>query len=227
MSSLPAAVLFDLDGTLVDTEPLWQTAQRQLAVERGERWDPAVIEHVIGKGLVEGAMILASYTGIQMDPEDMVDYLVGHVRQAMHSGGLLWFPGIKDLLALLATEHVPAALVTSSYRVLANEIIDAVDEGTFRAVVPGDEIDERKPHPAPYLRAAKMLGVPIEKCLVIEDSPVGVQSGLASGAAVVAIPKMVAIPPTPGLTRLRSAAELNVALLERLAAGETVDTVGA
>lgn len=225
MPALPAAVLFDLDGTLVDTEPLWQKAQRRLALDHGTHWDPAVIEQVIGRGLIEGAEILAESTGVRWSPEAIVDYLVDSVCTDMKTDGLEWFPGIDRLFSLLRGLEVPAGLVTSSYRVLAQVVADMAPAGTFIAVVAGDEVANCKPHPEPYLKAATQMGLPIANALVIEDSPVGVAAGLAAGAQVVAIPKIVPVQAVPGLSRLRSAEELDEAMLRGLAAGRCFDTL--
>lgn len=222
---LPSAVLFDLDGTLVDTEPLWLTGQRRLAETHGTHWDPRVGHEIVGVGLLEGAELLAKYTGVNWEPAAIVDYLIDFVRAGMLQQRLEWFPGVPDFFSLLQRLQIPAAIVTSSYRSLAEVVVEAAPLGLFSTVVSGDEVVNAKPHPEPYLTAATHLDVAIGRCLVIEDSPPGVASGLAAGAMTVAIPKVIPIPPASGLSRLRSAEELTEATLRRLAAGEILDTL--
>lgn len=224
MTDLPSAVLFDLDGTLVDTEPMWLAGQRRLAEEHGTRWDPLVGEEIVGVGLLEGAQILARYTGITWDAPAIVDYLIDSVRNSMLGQPLDWFPGVLDLFDLLQALQVPAGIVTSSYRTLAEVVVQAAPPGFFTTVVSGDEVRNPKPHPEPYLTAAGLLGVKIERCVVVEDSPPGVASGLASGAVTVAIPKIIPIPPAPNLTRLNSATELTEGTLRKLVSGQVLDT---
>lgn len=221
---LPSAVLFDLDGTLVDTEPLWLSGQRHLVQQHGTKWDPRVADEVVGVGLLEGAELLARYTGIRWEPAAIVEYLVDYVRTGMAQRDPQWFPGVPTLFDLLQRLEVPAAIVTSSYRSLAEVVVGAAPTGMFSTVVSGDEVTNAKPHPEPYLIAATELAVPIHGCLVVEDSPPGVASGLASGAVTVAIPKSIPIPPAEGLSRLRSAEELTEGTLRRLVAGEVLDT---
>ena len=123
------------------------------------------------------------------------------MESLLRSGELQWRPGGLELLTECRAAGVPTALVSASHRRLLDAVADAVahhpgmPDPAFDTTVAGDEVDQGKPHPEPYLEAARRLGVPIDDCVVIEDSPTGVASGQASGAFVLAVPHLVDIPP--------------------------------
>ncbi len=225
ISPLPAAVLFDLDGTLIDTEPMWSRAQRDLLQEGGAEWSPKFTNNLVGVSLLEGANYLREVGNLRSSPEEIVETMVQSVSAALATEEVRWRQGIKKLIRMLNTLNVPSALVTSSYRPIADAAAAAAPLGTFAAIVAGDEVTEPKPHPEAYLRAAELLQVPIRSALIIEDSPVGVASGLASGGITVAIPHEVEVEPHSELSRLRSAAEIDLSLLRLLRAGVVVDSV--
>ena len=225
----PAAVLWDMDGTLVDTEPHWIAAETALLGRYGASWTHEQALSLVGNALPESGRVLAAHleaeTGVRLDPAAVVAELVEAVV-AQVSAAVVWRPGAVELLEALAGAGVPCALVTMSYRSLA-ETVARVLPGAFAVVVAGDEVERGKPAPDPYLRAAELLGVDPARCVVLEDSPTGIASGEAAGCRVVACPHMVPIPPAPGRSRVASLAEVDLAVLARVAAGEVVDTVGA
>ena len=225
----PAAVLWDMDGTLVDTEPHWIAAETALLGRYGASWTHEQALSLVGNALPESGRVLAVHleaeTGVRLDPAAVVAELVEAVV-AQVSAAVVWRPGAVELLEALAGAGVPCALVTMSYRSLA-ETVARVLPGAFAVVVAGDEVERGKPAPDPYLRAAELLGVDPARCVVLEDSPTGIASGEAAGCRVVACPHMVPIPPAPGRSRVASLAEVDLAVLARVAAGEVVDTVGA
>lgn len=225
----PAAVLWDMDGTLVDTEPHWIAAETALLGRYGASWTHEQALSLVGNALPESGRVLAAHleaeTGVRLDPAAVVAELVEAVV-AQVSAAVVWRPGAVELLEALAGAGVPCALVTMSYRSLA-ETVARVLPGAFAVVVAGDEVERGKPAPDPYLRAAELLGVDPARCVVLEDSPTGIASGEAAGCRVVACPHMVPIPPAPGRSRVASLAEVDLAVLARVAAGEGVDTVGA
>ncbi len=194
--ALPAAVLWDMDGTLVDTEPYWMESAHELVAEFGGTWTEADARSIIGFDLLEAAEVLCA-RGVRMEPtaivERMQDGVITRVRLRVP-----WRPGARRLLAELNRQGVPCALVTMSWQRLAEVVVEALDPISFHAVITGDAVANGKPHPEPYLRAAAALGVDAQQCVAIEDSPTGVASAGAAGCVVVAVPHLVAIDPAPG-----------------------------
>ena len=126
------------------------------------------------------------------------------------------FPQALTARLLLRVAGVPCALVTMSYQRFVAPVLAALPEGSFAAVVTGDQVEYGKPHPAPYLQAAQLLGVRAEDCVAIEDSPTGIASAEAAGCIVVAVPHNVPIPPAPGRVLVDSLTEVDVARLDAL-----------
>ncbi|WP_298324142.1 HAD family phosphatase [Haloactinopolyspora sp.] len=202
-AQLPAAVLWDMDGTMVDTEPLWIDAEKALVERHGGTWTEADSLSLVGSDLLAAGAYIRERGGLSMTPEQVVDHLLGEVLLGVDED-LTWQPGVRELLAELNHLGVPCALVTMSYRVLAEAVIAQLPSNTFTAVLTGDEVAHGKPHPEPYLAAAAQLGVDPESCVVIEDSPTGAASGLAAGARVVSVPNAVAPRPEPGMVVIDS-----------------------
>ena len=191
-----AAVLWDMDGTLVDTEPAWIEAEYAVAARYGGTWSQEHALRLVGNDLLVSGRYLRDHLGIDVPPEDLVDELhddvVASVRQEVP-----WRPGARELLASLREAGVPCALVTMSYTRLVEPIVAGLPEGTFAATVTGDTVDRGKPHPEPYLTAARMLDVLASECLAVEDSPTGVASAEAAGCTVLCVPLHVTVTPGP------------------------------
>jgi HAD superfamily hydrolase (TIGR01509 family) len=115
-----------------------------------------------------------------------------------------WRPGARELLASLREAGVPSALVTMSWRSLADAVVAALPEGTFEVLITGDEVEHGKPHPEPYLAAARALGVEVADCVAIEDSPTGVRSAVTAGVPTLAVPHVVPVPLTVGAVQVPS-----------------------
>lgn len=194
--TLPAAVLWDMDGTLVDTEALWVRAETELLASFGARLPDEAHERLVGSGLWDAAAYLQSL-GVDLHPDVIVARLATAVGEGIRAGESIWRPGARELLVDLAQAGVPCALVTMSVRSLAELVLESLPTGTFQVIVPGDEVTHEKPHPAPYLRGAELLGVPIADCVALEDSPTGLRSAAASGAVSVGIPNMVDLSAAP------------------------------
>lgn len=194
MSSLPAAVLWDLDGTLIDTEPYWIACEHELVAQFGGRWTEADAHSIVGFDLLDSARVIRDRGGVNLPPAEIVERLctgvVERIRRAMP-----WRPGARELLVALGRAGVPCALVTMSWRSITDEVLAQLPAGTFRAVITGDAVMNGKPHPEPYRRAAEELGVDPLSCVAIEDSPTGVASAEAAGCVVVAVPNLVPIAP--------------------------------
>ncbi|UPK73145.1 HAD family phosphatase [Nocardioidaceae bacterium SCSIO 66511] len=190
---LPAAVLWDLDGTIVDTEPLWIEAEYDLARRHGAEWTKDDALKLVGNDLIDSGRYIRERMNLTMTAEQVVDELVTVMAERME-GPLDWRPGALDLLADLRTNDVPTALVTMSYRAIVEPLLRRLPADSFDAVVVGDEVSDGKPHPAPYLTAARILGVDPADCVAIEDSPTGAASAAAAGCRVLAIPHHVPVP---------------------------------
>ena len=218
---LPAAVLWDMDGTLVDTEPAWIAAERGLVAEFGGVWTEEDALSMVGSPLLGAAAILQRH-GVDLPLEEIVDRLLADVEAAV-ARELVWRPGALELLAELRAAGVPCALVTMSYRRFAEAVLAQGAAEEFTVLVTGDEVTQDKPHPEPYLRAARLLGVDVTRCVAIEDSRTGVASALASGARTLGVRNVVDIDPAPGLSRAGSLAGIGLAEIRRIASGEVLD----
>jgi len=216
---LPAAVLWDMDGTLIDTEPYWMGAETELVESHGGIWT-----HEDGLSLVGNPMMVSAARlqerGVDLPLEDIVDFLNRRVAEGV-AAGIPWQAGAQQVLADLHDAGVPMALVTSSFRMLAEPFAAAA--GLFDVVVSGDEVTRAKPDPEPYLTAARLLGVDIADCVAVEDSASGITSALASGARTVAIEVMQHVTARPGLSRIASLADLTLPALARIVGGDVLD----
>lgn len=189
----PAAVLWDMDGTLVDTEPFWIAAEYELVESYGGRWDNALAHQLVGNSLLASAQIILDNSPVDLTPEQVVDVLLGKVVAQMRAH-TPWRPGARELLESCVAQSIPNALVTMSYQIFAQVLLDAVPQGTFATVVTGDAVTHGKPHPEAYLTAAQRLGVRPEDCVAIEDSPPGVRAAVAAGVPTLAVPHIVPVP---------------------------------
>jgi len=187
-----AAVLWDMDGTLVDSEPAWIAAQYALVERSGGVWSEADALALVGSTLEQTAVALRA-AGVALDDAAIEDALEGDVEAAL-GAGIAWRPGARELLRSVAAAGIPQAIVTTSSRRLASIVAAALaGDVTFAVVVTGDDVTRGKPDPEPYLLAARLLGVAIEDCAAVEDSPTGLGAAVASGAAAVGVPHQVAL----------------------------------
>jgi HAD superfamily hydrolase (TIGR01509 family) len=189
----PAAVLFDMDGTIVDTEPYWIASEFEVVEMHGGTWSIEHAKAVVGFDLLDAARYIATNGGIDVAPQDIVEMLLDRVVARLREE-VPWRPGARELLAAVVSAGIPTALVTMSWRRFADEVVGCLPARSFTATVVGDEVTEGKPHPEPYLLAARKLGVDPRECVAIEDSPTGVRSALAAGCRVIAVPHVVDVP---------------------------------
>ena len=207
-----------MDGTLVDSEKLWDVGLAWLAGEYGGKLSPAARARMVGTNMTESMMILHEDIGQGWrDLKASVVLLEERIKE-LFSTGLVWRPGAVELLAEIRAARVPMALVTATRRHLAEVALQTIGPANFGAVVCGDDVDETKPHPMPYLTAAAQLGIDIRRCVAIEDSPNGVASALASGAVVLAVPCEVELSHLTGVHHIGSLGEVDLDYLDRLVA---------
>ena len=207
-----AAVLWDMDGTLIDSEPLWLEAELAMLERFGIQMTTETHDALIGSGLWEAAEHFREL-GVRMEADDIVAEWVAHVERGIELHGAAWRPGAVPLLASLAEMGVPTALVTMSVRSLAETVARALPVGSFSAIIAGDEVQHSKPHPQPYLLGAAALGVPIEQCLAFEDSPTGLRSAVASGAVSIGIPNLLPLDTVPSHALWRTLEGIDAASL--------------
>jgi HAD superfamily hydrolase (TIGR01509 family) len=181
-----------MDGTLVDTEPYWMAAETSLVESFGGSWSPEDAVQLVGSGLIDSAIILQG-AGVAMEPEAIVAHLTDVVQQSLRTQGVPFRPGARELLAELREAGIPTGLVTMSLRRMALDVVELIDFEAFDIVVAGDDVDNPKPHPEPYLQAAALLDVDIAEVVVIEDSPTGLRAGIASGAVTLGVPHIVSL----------------------------------
>ncbi len=199
-ASLPAAVLWDMDGTIVDTEPYWMRAEIELVAQFGGAWthDDAML--MVGAGLWDSAAILQS-RGVELSADAIVARLTDRVQEQLVEHGIPWRPGSRELLRDVKAAGVPTALVTMSVERMARQIIDLIDFEAFDVVVAGDMVANSKPSPDPYLLAAERLGVDPRECIAIEDSVPGVASAVDAGTVTIAVPHQIDLPESDFYTR--------------------------
>ena len=209
------AVLFDMDGTLVDTEPYWMQAEYALVQAHGGSWSDEHAHALVGNALLASAEYIREHGGVDLPPDVIVDSMLDDVVRLARER-VPWRPGARRLITALTSAGVPCALVTMSWQRLAEVISGELPDGAFAAVITGDQVADGKPHPEAYLTAARRLGVDPRRCVAIEDSPTGVASAEAAGCVVVAIPHRVPIAAAPTRTLVASLTELDVDGLDAL-----------
>ncbi len=212
------AVLFDMDGTLVDSEKLWEVALQVLYSRLGGELTPAVREATVG-GSAESLMQII-YTDLGLDPD--VDEMAAHsdwlhdYTADLFDGGLPWCDGARELLDTLAESAVPMALVTNTRRALTERALDSIGRHYFAASVCGDEVVRAKPAPDPYQRAAALLGFDPAQCLAIEDSVTGAASAEDAGCPVLVVPNDVEVPDSARRRHVTSLLGLNAVRLREI-----------
>lgn len=208
------AVLWDMDGTLVDTEPYWMAAETELMAAHGLEWTHEQAMLMVGNELTTSADIMRSF-GLPLATDEVVQTLLRGVIERVRES-IPFRPGAQELIGSLADAHVPMALVTMSYRPLAQAVVDGLPEGTFRTLITGDEVTKGKPDPEPYLTGASALDVAPSACIALEDSVPGMASAIAAGTLTVGIPNHVPLEEQPGAVLVQTLDGLNAQSLGNL-----------
>jgi HAD superfamily hydrolase (TIGR01509 family) len=218
---MPAAVLWDMDGTLVDTEPYWFEVERELVESFGGEWPEHHAKAVVGFDLLDSAEYIREHGGVPLDPYEIVDRMLDGVIARLRQR-IPWRPGARRLLRDLNEAGVPCALVTMSWRRFVDPILAALPPDTFEAVITGDEVPlgEGKPKPTPYRMGAAACGVDARDCIAIEDSPTGVRSALAAGCRVIGVPNVRSLRPARNVTVVGSLRDVDLHDLADIASGE-------
>ncbi len=209
------AVLFDMDGLLVDSEPLWFEVEAQIMARLGTQWTAADQEHLIGGSLDRSAAYMQGRASEPAPREVIGRWLVDGMTELVRGRGVTMLPGAAELLAEVAAAGIPHALVTSAERPVMDAVIGWIGV-TFPVTVCAADVTRGKPDPEPYLRAAALLGAQPGRCVALEDSPSGVASAEAAGCAVIAVPS-VPLPPRRGWLTVTSLRDVNLAKLRETA----------
>ena len=204
-----SAILFDMDGTLIDSEHLWLKAEIEVMAEVGCHWDEQDQINCLG-GPAERTERYMQERSQNIKPYGYFINRLHEVMRARITNELDLIPNALSLLRECKDAGIKTALVTASSRDLMTIVLKRFPPGTFDVVVSGDDVEKSKPDPAPYLLAAKQLSDDILKCLVLEDSLTGVQSGLSSGAKVIGIPHLVQMSEHPNLRVISSLDEITL-----------------
>ncbi len=215
--ALPAAVLFDMDGLLVATEATWFATETEIMAGLGAPWGEQHQAALVGGPLRHSALYMLRVAGRPDLPvEELESALLDGMVARLRAGPVEWMPGARELLAEVESAGVPAALVSSSFRIVVDAVLDALGHDHFAATVSADDVARTKPYADPYLAAARALGVEPRDCVVLEDSATGAASGRAAGCAVVAVPSVGAVDPVEVDAVVGSLTEVNLASLGEL-----------
>jgi HAD superfamily hydrolase (TIGR01509 family) len=214
-----AAVLFDMDGTLVDSEKVWQVALDELAADLGGRLSLSARLSMIGSTTPEAIGILHRDLGVSGRSVAEDGEALETRMMALVGEGLMFRPGASELLGRVRAAGLGTALVTATVRRIVEVMLDTIGREHFDVVVTHDDVANGKPHPEPYASAAAALGVDPRDCVAIEDSINGATSALAAGCAVVAVPSEMDLSSLRGVTHVDSLLVVDVALLRQVVAG--------
>lgn len=201
-NTFPAAILFDHDGTLVDTEPVWAAAKVALTAEFGGTWTEQDTLDCLGLSM-QFTLDRLRERGVNLPDEEINNRLVAKVHKTLAQQPVEFLPGIEHFLSEVRDAQIPAAVVTNATTSVARRTANAAPEGTFSVIIGNDETTHPKPNPQPYLLAAERLGVDPTQCVAIEDSPSGVRSATAAGMRVIVVPGELEVPAELGTVRLK------------------------
>lgn len=197
-NALPDAVLWDMDGTLVDTEPLWNEVQRRLVAAHGGTWSEELAASLVGQALDVGARRLQA-AGLDLPVDEIIAVTMAEVARGV-AAETPWRPGARELLTELGEAGVPCALVTMSHAPLADTLLEVAPAGVLELSVTGDQVSRGKPDPEAYALALDRLrarhpDIDPARCLAVEDSPVGVRAAMAAGLTTVGVPSVLPLAP--------------------------------
>jgi HAD superfamily hydrolase (TIGR01509 family) len=218
--SLPGellGVLFDMDGLLVDTEPLWFEVESGVMARLGGSWGPSDQAALVGGSLNRSLDYLLGKATRPASRETVARWMLDGMVALLRTRPVPVLPGARELIGEVAAAGVPYGLVTSSEGPIMEAVLDRL-EVTFPVTVCGDDVSHSKPDPEPYLLAAAKVGADPRQCVALEDSPNGVGAAEAAGCVTVAVPSLVPIPPASTRLVVTSLTELSLDRLRALVA---------
>ncbi len=191
----PSAVLWDMDGTIIDSEPYWVAAEIDLVTRFGGSWTHEDGLQLVGLGLTHSALVLQA-AGVALSSDDIVNELTDHVIELLKDS-VPWRPGAIQLMTAIAEAGIPQALVTMSIERMARRVAEVIPGSPLQVIVSGDHVAEPKPHPEAYVLGAQLLGVDVSQCIAFEDSNAGIQSAASAGAVTIGLPNLIDISSAP------------------------------
>ncbi|MCF8540328.1 MAG: HAD family phosphatase [Aurantimicrobium sp.] len=194
-SALPAAVVWDLDGTVIDSEDYWIIAETEIVESFGGTWSHEDGLAVIGQGLNETALLMQQ-RGVKLSIDEITSDMTSRVLEKMEIR-MPWRPGAPELIRGLFSAGIPLAIATMAYAEMAHRVANAISGVIFSAIVAGDQVSKSKPDPEIYLLAAERLGVSPTDCVAIEDSPVGVTAASRAGLFTIGVPLLLSLDEAP------------------------------
>lgn len=207
------AVVFDMDGVLIDSEPVWEDVRRSLVARRGGRWQPDSQRRLMGMSTGEWSRYLATDLGVDLSPDEVAQTVIAQMADR-YRARLPLLPGAVAAVRRMATRW-PLGVASSSPRSLIDTVLGRAGlAGMFAATVSTEEVARGKPAPDVYLEAALRLGVEPGRCTAVEDSTNGIRAAHAAGCRVIAVPRPE-FPPEPGVLAL---AERTLGSLDELTA---------
>jgi HAD superfamily hydrolase (TIGR01509 family) len=207
------AVLFDMDGLFIDSEPDWHEAESEMMKSNGYNWSPQDQLQCLGGPLSRVTEYMSKCLAGKKTPQELGVLIVDEMVRRV-SADVNLMSGALEFSRAIAAENIPQALVSASPRVIVDAVLAGMAEKYFSQTVASGDIERTKPFPDPYLHAAKLLDVNIENCIIFEDSPTGLTAARASGAFVVGIPHYVEVAEEPRLKVIRSFKDIDLADLE-------------
>lgn len=222
-SSLPAAILLDQDGTIVDTEPVWDEVEYRITEELGGVLTPEMRQTFIGGPISYTAQCILEISGSDMAREALEYAIIEGVATTIEKRGVRWLPGVSDFLRRMKTLNLPVAVVTASVHRISDAILADAPVDAIRFMVAGDDVTDPKPAPDGYQLAAQRLGFAPQDCIAIEDSTPGMTAAVSAGARTIIVPGHQRVELLEGVCRVSSINDINEDLLRRVMAGEVFD----
>ena len=207
------AVLFDMDGLFIDSEPDWHDAESSIMKSNGYDWAPQDQLQCLGGPLTRVTEYMSKCLEGRKSPDQLGKLIVDEMVRRL-SGQVAKMPGAVEFSRKVAEANIPQALVSASPRVIVDAVLTGMTEKYFAKSVASGDIERTKPFPDPYLHAAKLLAVDIQKCIIFEDSPTGLTAARASGAFVVGIPHYVVVEEEARFKIIKSFSDIGLEDLE-------------
>lgn len=213
------AVLFDMDGTLVDTDEHWLAAEIDTFAHYGVAWTEQDHANLLGVPVVPATAYMLERLNHRYSYDEVSRRMMSNLVRRLEAADVPWRPGAQAIMSELRAQGVLVGMVTASKWPLVNGVFTDIHAHGFDVVVTGDDVAVTKPDPAPYLLALTHLSVSADETVACEDSPTGIASARAAGLPVVAVPHLVDLPAGPGIHPVASLADLTPEVLRDVVSG--------